>query len=188
MKDVSDHHMELAERLIQQLGGKRAAHRAIDKAGSKGKAARQKGTQQYLETDLKLLFESELLQTEYRLEDRKRDARGSSPIEPKGRKLIAQVVRQKTNQGALGKNEKAVVARLAKRGSLATVLIELIREHRPDLAKLLPEDADARRRSIENDPGKANLAAVLSLLMMAQALQKRHPRLCSKVPATLNEA
>jgi hypothetical protein len=88
----------------------------------------------------------------------------------------------------LGKNEKAVVARLAKRGSLATVLIELIREHRPDLAKLLPEDADARRRSIENDPGKANLAAVLSLLMMAQALQKRHPRLCSKVPATLNEA
>jgi hypothetical protein len=42
-------------------------------------------------------------------------------------------------------------------------LIELIREHRPDLAKLLPEDADARRRSIENDPGKANLAAVLSL-------------------------
>jgi hypothetical protein len=173
------------DRLIKKFGSKRAAHEAIEAAEVKGKAGRRKGTQQYLIKDLELLLWSELLQTEHRLIDRKRVGRGLPPIKPKRRDLIAQVIPEETKPAGLGKNKKAAVARLAKRGSLARVLIEAIREHRPDLARRLPDNADARLHLVENDPNKANFATVLLPLLMFYGLLQRHPRLRSKLAASL---
>lgn len=170
---VPDHVKPVIVWLIDELGGKRAAKRAIDAAEAKGQGGRRKGTQQYLEADLKLLFESELLQTEYVLDGKERVRKGLPPRRPKGRRpLIAEIVPE--NTAGLGRSKDAVVARLAKRGSVARLFLDAIRPNRPDLMKLLPEDADARLRSAENDPDKVNFSTIFMLLAVAAAFQQRH--------------
>lgn len=166
---ISDRLKALADCFIKEAGSKRAAHRAIDAAETKGEAGRPDGTQKYLKADLALLFQADLLQTEYRL-DQKR-SRPLATDEPKRRSLLAQVAPENTKESGLGKSKDAVVARVAKRGSLAKLLLETIRQNRPDLMRLLPDDADARLRSIESDPYKMNLGTILWLFMAAVAMQ-----------------
>jgi len=151
------------ECLIKRYG-KRALRRAMDKSETRGKAGRPRGTPKYMEADLEMLNRAELSRAAHREEKlRERQAgevtaakvRGDqTPLsrkEPKWRSLLAKVA-EKADKAGLGMSEDAVVARLAKRGSVARVILDAIRESRPDLMQYLPEDADARFEALENDP------------------------------------
>jgi hypothetical protein len=162
-----------AEGLIKLAGSKRAAYRAIKIAKTKSKGGRPKGSP-YFAADARMLFEVESLQNEYRHLRRP---------EPKKRTLIAEIVPEDAARRGLGQSKDAVVARLASRPGLAGLIFEAIRQHRPDLLKQLPEDAEARIQSLEDDPSKANFAAVLTPLLILWAFQQRHPQRFARIAA-----
>jgi hypothetical protein len=154
---VPDHVKPVIAQLIKQLGCKRAAKRAIDAAGTKGQGGRRKGTEKYLEADLKLLVDADLLRTEYAL-DKLEPAKKRLAPQPRGRRsLIAEVVPK--NAAGSGKSRSAVAARLAKRRSAARLVAAMLREDRPDL--MTPEDAELR--SVESDPGKVSFGTLMGI-------------------------
>ena len=172
-RPTSDQISDAAEGLIKLAGSKRAAYRAIETAKTKSKGGRPKGSP-YFAADAQMLFEVESLQNEYRHLRR---------AELKRRKLIADVVPEEAAQRGLGQSKDAVVARLASRPSLAGLIFEAIRQHRPELLKQLPEDAEARIQSIKDDPSKANFAAILTPLLILWAFQQRYPRRFARLAA-----
>lgn len=178
-----------AERLIRKLGSKRAAIAAIKQAEAKGRGGRRDGTQKYLNADLEILFQSDLLQAEHRLQNLRRERAGRSAMkEPKRRERIAAYVPEKAEQAGLGKTRNAAIARVARRGSLGRILIDMIRQHRPDLMRSWPADVDVRLRSIEDNPDKVNFGTILFLFIALAGALRKYPRLREKIAALSNPA
>jgi len=170
---LSDEIRTAAERLIELTGGKGAAKRAIDAAEKKGRAGRPKGSSPYAQADAELLFLVESFQNEFRFGALREQN------EPKPRTLIAEAFDTHNwffEPSPLGNSKRAVVERVASQSSLASIILQGIRQNRSDLMQLLPEDAEARLRSIEDDPTKPNFAMVLTVLALAWGFARRDPK------------
>jgi hypothetical protein len=163
----------LAERLIKACGSKRAAYKAIEAAKTKGEPTGRPPGSPYLVADAHVLFVADVLQTEYRAAKR--------PV-PTRRKLIAEAYDASKHRDSpfaarahLGASKRAVVERLANRPNLAAFMLEHMRRRRPDLMRYLPDDAEARIRSMADDPSNVNFGTMMFGLGALAGFLRRYP-------------